>query len=393
MREKIIIAFFLLFVGLSIDSWVEGKALLFPQAGPDSPVTIAVLHPSIGTIKAMRTLREKGLLALPRLHVIGVYHEKQLTDYSKAREYVRENHLDWFSLFPVSGALSEETLFRRNPCTPEFEALFQRIDGLIFFGGPDIPPYLYKNKTSLLTEIVDPYRHFLELSFLFHLLGGYQDESFSPLLENRPDFPVLGICLGSQSLNVATGGTLTQDIWSEVYGKRSLEDIIAQGEGTWHLNPFFRLAPHLGYSSYILHPIRLNADGKFCVEMGCRPEDKPLVISEHHQHVERLGKDLRVIAYSLDGKVAEAIEHHRFPHVLGVQFHPEYPDLYTPENLVRFRPEDKDGQSLPSLLAKDPGSADFHKELWAWVSRTWLKSYTQRAPKTGTMPQIAGRNS
>ncbi len=382
-RKKLTIVLVLIFIALPIGSWAGKKSSLPPLADFDSSITVAILHPSMGTIKALRTLREKGLLLLPRLSVVGVYHEKQLTDYTQAREYVRSSHLDWFSFFPVSGELSEETLFARNPCTPEFEAIFQKIDGLIFFGGPDIPPYLYKKKTSLLTEIVDPYRHFLELSFLFHLLGGYQNESFSPLLEKRPDFPILGICLGSQSLNVATGGTLTQDIWSEVYGKGWLEDIIASGEETWHVNPFFRLAPHLGYSSYILHPIRLVADGKFCTEMGCQPEDKPLVISEHHQHIEKLGKDVRIIAYSLDGKVAEAIEHRRFPHVLGVQFHPEYPDLYTPENLVRFRPEEKSAQSLPSRLARSPGSADFHKKLWTWLSRqieTMAKIRQQKQP-------------
>jgi hypothetical protein len=56
--------------------------------------------------------------------------------------------------------------------------------------------------------ITDPHRHYLELSFLFHLLGGFQDESFLPLLEERPEYPVLGICLGMQSMNVATGGDM-----------------------------------------------------------------------------------------------------------------------------------------------------------------------------------------
>jgi putative glutamine amidotransferase len=38
---------------------------------------------------------------------------------------------------------------------------------------------------------------------------------------------VFGICLGCESLNVGTGGTLTQDIWSEIYGVLYLEDAVA----------------------------------------------------------------------------------------------------------------------------------------------------------------------
>lgn len=378
LRKGALLVTVVLLLSQTGGSQPEGQAP-FPQPESQNPeIIIGILHPSLGTIQALRTLRENGLLPLQRFSVLGVYHEKQLTDYEKARKYVQDNHLDWFTFYPFTGALSEETLFKVNSCTPEFRALFKKIDGLIFFGGPDIPPFLYQKKTSLLTEITDPYRHFFELSFIFHLLGGYQDESFPPLLEERPDFPILGICLGSQSLNVATGGTLAQDIWSEVYGMESLEDVIARGKGIWHVNPFFRLSPHLGYSSYILHPIKLLPDSKFCAEMGCQPGDRPLVISEHHQQVEKLGKDFRIIAYSLDGHVAEAIEHRRFPRVLGVQFHPEYPDLYTEENYIRLTPEDRTLMSLPSVLKNHPGSIDFHIKLWSWVGRAWLDSHNQR---------------
>ncbi|MBM3284512.1 MAG: gamma-glutamyl-gamma-aminobutyrate hydrolase family protein [Candidatus Aminicenantes bacterium] len=378
MRYKI---FFLIIFLLLSPPWAlcAGRNLTAGTLSvQDSDITIAVLHPSLGTLQALVTLRGNGLIPFSGVSFLGLYHEKQITDYSKAREYVRANGLNWFSFYPLSGPLSEETLFKMNSCTPEFEEIFQKIDGLLFFGGPDIPPSLYQKKTSLLTEITDPYRHFLELSFVFHLLGGHQDETVRPLLDRRPEFPILAICLGSQSLNVGTGGTLVQDIWSEVYGRHWLEDVIALGRETWHVNPFFRLAPHERFSSYILHSVKLSADGKFCTAIGCKPEEEPLVISEHHQQVEKLGKGLRVIATSLDGKVAEAIEHARFPNVLGVQFHPEYPDLYTPETRVRFTPEDKEAVSLPSLLGKHSGSADFYRKLWGWVSRAWVESRHKR---------------
>lgn len=382
MRPKKLIVAFLLVLGWMPGLWAEARTNSTPQTPSEVVVTIAIFHPSVGTLKALTTLREKGLIPIRDLSVLGLYHKQQVADYSKAREYVQVHHLDWFSFYPFSGPLSEQTIFKRNGCSAEFEKIFNEVDGLIFFGGPDIPPSLYHQKTNLLTEIIDPYRHFLELSFIFHLLGGFQDETFSALLEKRPDFPILGICLGSQSLNVGTGGTLTQDIWSEIYGQRSLEDVIAAGHETWHINPFFRLNPHLGLSSYTLHPIRLVSDGIFCSSMGFRPEDKPLVISEHHQQAEKLGKGFRVIASSLDGKVVEAIEHTRFPHVLGVQFHPEYPDLYSPEIMLRFRPDDQRTESLPSFLAKHPPSTDFHQKFWGWVSRTWAESHHRRSSRT-----------
>ncbi len=341
-------------------------------------ITIAILHPSAGSIKALLTLREKGLINIPQLSVLGVYHEGQISDYSKARELVAENNLDWFSFHAIFGPLSEDTLFRRNPCSTEFERIFNETDGLIFFGGPDIPPRLYQEKTNLLTKISDPYRHFLELSFIFHLLGGYQDETFRPLLDRQPEFPVLGICLGSQSLNVGSGGTLTQDIWSEIYGANKIEDVIEMGKEFWHYNPFPLLAPQESFYSYTIHPIKLEAEGKFCSVLGFSSNDTPVVISEHHQEVKKLGKNLRVIASSFDGKVAEAIEHARYPNVLGVQFHPEYPDLYTAEAPLRFTPQDKEPVNLRSFLEAHPPSADFHKKLWAWVSQTWVESHKRR---------------
>ncbi len=343
--------------------------------GPREEITIAVLYPSLGALKELMALRENGLINIPRLSVLGVYHEKELTDYNKAQEFVRADNLDWVTFHSFSGPLAEDTLFQKNSCSAEFEKIFKESDGIIFFGGPDIPPILYREKTNLLTKIEDPYRHFLELSFIFHLLGGFQDETFKPLLESRPQFPILGICLGSQSLNVGTGGTLTQDIWSEIYGKTYVEDVIALGSENWHTNPFSDLAPQEKLTSFALHAIKLDAKGKFCTAIGFAPKETPYIYSSHHQQVENLGKGFRVIATSLDGKVVEAIEHERYPNVLGVQFHPEAPNLYHPQAGVRFNPRDKDPVNLKSFLDEHPPSLAFHQKLWAWVSQKWAEKH------------------
>jgi putative glutamine amidotransferase len=323
------------------------------------------------------TLRQNRLIDVPNLAVVGVYHEKEKTDYSKSKAFAAENGLDWITFHPISSPISAETVFQINDCTPEFEKIFARADGVIFFGGPDIPPYLYKEKTSLLTIIEDPYRHFLEVSFVFHLLGGYQDESFQPLLDQRPDFPVLGICLGCQSLNVGTGGTLTQDIWSEVYAAATVEDAIALGPPNWHSNPYAHLLPQDRFSGFIFHEIQFAGEGRFQKRIGWNRKDHPFIFSSHHQQAEKLGKGFRVIASSLDGKVVEAIEHERYNRVLGVQFHPEAWVLFDPDYQTRFTPQDKEPFGLKAYLEERPASLAFHQKLWAWVTRGWIE--TRRA--------------
>jgi putative glutamine amidotransferase len=338
-------------------------------------VVIVALYPSLGTVKDLVTLRKHGLIDVPNLAVVGVYHEKEKTDYGESKAFVAKNGLDWITFHPVSAPISAETVFQKNACTPEFEEIFALADGIIFFGGPDIPPSLYKEKTSLLTTIEDPYRHFLEVSFVFHLLGGYQDDSFQPLLEKRPDLPVLGLCLGCQSLNVGTGGTLTQDIWSEVYDAATVEDAIALGAATWHSNPYARLLPQERFSGFIFHEIQFADEGRFQKEIGWNRKDHPFVFSSHHQQAERLGKGFRVIASSPDGKIVEAIEHARYGHVLGVQFHPEAWVLFDPDYQTRFTPQDKEPLGPKAYLENHRPSLQFHQKLWSWVSRSWLEHH------------------
>lgn len=363
--------------GLS-GGWILPAALLvvfsianplpLSQPPPGKRVRLAVFNPSVGTVKDLVALQERHLLEVPGLSVVGVYHEKEKTDYVAARRYVEAHHLDWFTFHPIAASLSPEPIFGKNACTAEFRKIFEQCGGVIFFGGPDIPPELYGEKMSLLTEVRDPIRHYLELSFIFHLLGGSQDEKFKPLLGRR-HFAVLGICLGCQSLNVGTGGSLTQDIWSETYGKNSVEDVIALGRDNWHTNPLYRIDPSQGLFPSFLHPIKLDPKGMFCARFGFPSNVTPSVYSAHHQQIKRLGQGLRVIATSLDGKVIEAVEHERCRDVLGVQFHPESPDLYDPAFRTRFGPEDESPISLLAVLENNPPSLEFHKKIWAWLSR------------------------
>ncbi|MCX6577688.1 MAG: gamma-glutamyl-gamma-aminobutyrate hydrolase family protein [Candidatus Aminicenantes bacterium] len=353
---------------LAAGLWAQTPDRFFDTAGaPAGQVRLVIFYPSLGTITDLVALKDNGLFPADKLEVIGVYHEKEKTNYQAAIRYAQNNNLTWLKFHRVSAELSPQSLFRKNACSPEFETIFKKSDGIIFFGGPDIPPAVYGQKTNLLTGIEDPYRHFFELSCIFHLLGGSQNAAFKGLLESRPDFPILGICLGSQSLNVGTGGTMIQDIWSEVYGKKFLEDVVELGQPDWHTNPHRRLHPeNRALLSYMLHPIQLNGKGKFCIELGFKPDDQPYIMSAHHQMADKLGKGFRVAATSLDGKVTEAIEHERYPNVLGVQFHPEFSMLWTTEPKHKFTPHDRDMIAIKPFLESHAPSFEFHKKLWAW---------------------------
>lgn len=331
-------------------------------------VRLAVFYPSVWSLRALAGLRDHGLLDIPGLTVIGVFHEKEMTDYAEAKAYVRDNGLEWIKFHSVGAELSLADLFRPNACAPEFETIVRKADGVILFGGPDIPPAVYGRKTLLLTEITDPFRHYFEVSAVRHFLGDGRTSRARPLLESRPGFAVLGICLGFQTLNVGTGGTLVQDIWTEVYGRNTMEDIVALGPERWHVNPFSRLRPELrNLTPYSFHSLSLREDGLFCRELGFKASDHPRILSAHHQALDALARGWKAVATSRDGKIVEAMEHKVFPAVVGIQFHPEVRTLYEDEPKIVERP-DAAATSYRGLLAGSPPSVEFHRKLWSWFA-------------------------
>ncbi len=375
---RLLLFVLLLFLAAGVPLSAQSDMRYFDlSSNPDEGVCLTILHPSLGSIRILAQLREKGLLSIENLVVVGLFHEKQRTNYAAAARYAEEHGLDWIKFHKLSGELGRDNVFQENAFTRELRNIFSRSDGILLFGGSDIPPALYKEKTHLLTTVATPFRNFLDLTVVFHLLGGWQDENFRPFLEDVPDLPVLGICLGLQSLNVGTGGTLVQDIWSEIYGKSYLEDIIALPPENWHSNPFIKLYPEENLRTSNLHPIKLLEEGKWIREWGFRETDAPFVYSSHHQALKKLGKGLRVISTSLDGKVIEAVEHEKYPDVLGVQFHPEAFSLWDEGQTSRLNPKTPE-TTLLSILKEHPPSLDFHKKLWSWFSERLLEYHAKR---------------
>lgn len=340
----------------------------------DDTIQLAVLYPSTGSLTSLIELRSEGLLNIDNLLVTGYYHRDEKTDYKQSMDLVREQKINWIRFSELEGELTADNLFQINPLTPVFEKIFLESDGIIFFGGADIPPSIYGEKTRLLSSVTTTVRSYLETSLVFHLLGGSQNPSQPALLETDYDFPVLGICLGCQTINVGTGGSLVQDIPSEVYGLTSYDEVAALGREHWHTNPWARIHPEKNLLPYNLHPILLQNEGKFVQEMGMAASDTPTIMSAHHQMAGRLGKGLKVIATSLDGRVPEALEHERFPSVLGVQFHPEFSMLWNQERKFRIAPDDVEETTARAILEKTSSSMPFHQKIWAWFAESLYKS-------------------
>jgi putative glutamine amidotransferase len=124
--------------------------------------------------------------------------------------------------------------------------------------------------------------------------------------------PALGICLGSQVMNVHRGGSLIQFLPDE---KR---------ENPLEHRRLGDVAPR--------HPVTLEPDSILARALG---KTEVLANSSHKQAVNRVGRGLRVVARAPDG-VIEATEDSSMPLFLAVQWHPERL-IDEPEHLALFR--------------------------------------------------------
>lgn len=336
----------------------------------DKTPVVVMCRPTIDQIDNIVVMKNGGMLGGGKIRLVCVYHERELTDYAPSREYAARYGLGWVSFVELKGKVSRTALFRENSWTSQFREIFELSDGIIFTGGMDIPPGIYGEENRLLTEASTPYRTLYEASFLFHLIGGNQNSDFNPFLDERPGYPLLGICLGAQTMNIAAGGSLVQDIPSDVYGLKSVEQVLKQDREKIHSSRYIKamfpedkadIAP-------ALHRIRLTSGSVLLRKILGNSKGLPMVLSSHHQSVKRTGKDLFIAATSVDKKIIEALEHRKYKNVLGVQFHPEYRYLHKGLKFFTLHPVVKRFMSLKYFLAKNPPSIEFHKNLWLWFA-------------------------
>lgn len=165
------------------------------------------------------------------------------------------------------------------------------LDGLILQGGADVSPMSYGEQPLRPEWAGDRVRDLYEIEMLWEFV-----------IQKKP---VLGICRGCQLMNVALGGSLYQDLQTQID----------------------QVGAHVDSNLYdqLAHDVEFTSDG--ILEQWYGGERGGAVTSIHHQAVKKLGKDLIVEARSMHDGVIEAIRWKGSSFAIGVQWHPEFHHL------------------------------------------------------------------
>jgi len=159
-------------------------------------------------------------------------------------------------------------------------------DGVVLAGGPDVDPALYGETMHPSCSLAGDARDEYELAMARRCL--------------RDGVPLLAICRGMQVLNVAAGGSLIQDLPSQV--------------------PV--ALPHAIDDTFTTVAHGLEVIGGTQLARALASGMSTQVNSRHHQAVKVLGRGLAASAHAPDG-IVEAIEAPALPFCVGVQWHPE----------------------------------------------------------------------
>lgn len=177
-------------------------------------------------------------------------------------------------------------------------------DGLLLQGGQDVGPEFYFEEKREVCGETD------------RLMDENHIEMYRIALEMK--IPILGICRGFQTINIASGGSLYQDL-----SERQLPEGV---EGDKHRDL-------LNYREAKAHLINIEKDS---VLYDLLHQSQLMVNSIHHQGVKDVAPGFKVSARSPDGLV-EAIESTENRWVVGVQFHPEFLSLHSGSFLPLIR--------------------------------------------------------
>lgn len=181
--------------------------------------------------------------------------------------------------------------FLITPDETELDAVVSLLNGLILTGGGDLDPKFYNGADHEAIYMVNPQRDVTEMTLL------------RTTVESR--VPVLGICRGLQVINVTFGGTLLPHVPDAV------------GEQVKHRMPPRDPAPHM---------VRIDSDSRLATVLGTTECE---VASWHHQGIDRVAPELKVVAHAPDGLI-EAVEMPQYPWLLAVQWHPELTAAHDP---------------------------------------------------------------
>jgi len=199
----------------------------------------------------------------------------------------------------VAAASAEPVSISLHQSPDQLAAQIRDLDAFVLPGAPsDVNPALYGATAHPKTNPADQNRERTDYAILEHAFSTSK--------------PVLAICYGCQILNVCLGGTLYQDIASELHS--SIEHSKAN-------LPAGAADP--------MHPARIEVGGELgqlASATGLEKRDGGFaaqINTSHHQSIRDLGDGLRIAAVAPDG-VIEAVEHEPHKHwLVGVQWHPE----------------------------------------------------------------------
>ncbi len=225
--------------------------------------------------------------ATPVLDIGGVF--------TKTLHYLEQSVAHWVisrHVLPVMiPAVDADSIVKRRDISLRRYA--DMLDGLILQGGNDIAPESYGETP------IDPRWHGDRVR------DRYEMQLVEAFVEAGK--PVLGICRGHQMINVAFGGTLYQDIPTQ------LPHAIAHHDADLYDRRLHAINIVQGTHLASLYPNTLQA----------------AVNSIHHQAVKDVGRDLVVEALALPDGLVEAIRWRGPSYVFGMQWHPEFMALET----------------------------------------------------------------
>jgi gamma-glutamyl-gamma-aminobutyrate hydrolase PuuD len=208
---------------------------------------------------------------------------------SKNLQYLEESIAQWVMSRDVLVLMipTVNTNGLLHPSKIRLRDYAKHLDGLVLQGGADVSPQTYSQEATRPEWSGDRTRDMYELELLHEFVEAGK--------------PVLGVCRGCQLINVAFGGTLYQDIATDV--PSAIAHVSDTYDGHYHSIHF----PH---------------DSSLAKLFPAKPE--ALVNSIHHQAVKDLGRDLVVEAYSGNDDIVEAIRYRKARFVMGLQWHPEF---------------------------------------------------------------------